>query len=179
MGSETKKKEPESRGQAVVIVSSDRAFTGTYQDESGPAAKSWLEDQGIRVKSVQVVPDRNDKLLEALEDAHQDDVHLIVVSGGTGIGPRDLTPQVVSRYADYEIPGFGEFIRAESLKYSPKAYLSRCGAWVIGSQVIVALAGSPKATREQLEILKDLIPAAIDAVRDQCDHRRSSKGKNK
>jgi molybdenum cofactor synthesis domain-containing protein len=166
---------PSIERTAVVIVSSDRAHQGVYQDQTGPAAQSWLEDHGFHIKKLLVVPDLEERLLDALENSHQDDVSLIVVSGGTGIGPRDRTPQVVNRYADYEIPGFGEFLRMESHQLTPKAYISRCGAWVIGSQLILALAGSPKATREQLEILKNLLPLALDALRDQCDHRRHKK----
>lgn len=169
--------------RAMVVVSSDRAFQKVYADEAGPVAKAWLEDHGFFVPKVLVVPDDREALLKALEDHHhdpekpQDSMDLIVVSGGTGLGPRDHSPQVIARYADYEIPGFGEIMRSESRSYSPKALLSRCGAWVIGTQLIIAVPGSPKATKEQLDICRDLIPAALKALKNQCDHPHPPKGK--
>jgi len=171
-----------SHSRALVVVSSDRASQQVYNDETGPCAKAWLEEHNFLVSKVLVIPDDNEALLKVLEDHHRDaerpheSVDLIVVSGGTGLGSRDHTPQVIAHYADYEIPGFGEMMRAESKKYSPKALLSRCGAWVIGTQLILAIPGSPKATREHLEICHELIPLALKALKDQCEHQ-SSKGK--
>jgi molybdenum cofactor synthesis domain-containing protein len=167
-----------SPSRAMVVVSSDRAAQNVYIDEAGPVAKAWLEDHGFEVPKVIIVPDDREALLNALEDHHHnpekphDSFDLIVVSGGTGLGTRDHSPQVIARYADYEIPGFGEIMRAESRKFSPKAFLSRCGAWVIGTQLILAIPGSPKATREQLDICRELIPAALKALKNQCDHHQ-------
>jgi molybdenum cofactor synthesis domain-containing protein len=97
----------------------------------------------------------------------------VVVSGGTGLGPRDLTPQAVAGIADYEVPGLGELLRRESEKYSRNAYLSRCGGWVLGQKLVLAVPGNPKAAVEQLGILEDLLPHVILSLRGECKHRRS------
>ena len=160
--------------RASVIVSSDRAHSGTYEDFSGPAAGSWLEIHGFAVQGVTVVPDEPHVLRETIHRAMEQQVDLVVVSGGTGLGPRDVTPQVLSDMCDYQIPGFGELLRQGSLKYSLNAYLSRCGAWVKGRTLILALPGNPKAVTEQLGLLEDLLPHALKSLRGRCDHRRKT-----
>ena len=160
---------------AVVLVASDRAHQGTYQDRSGPAAAAWLMDQGMAVQAVTILPDDRDALTHALDSCCArlaDELALVVISGGTGLGPRDVTPQVLNHFADYEIPGFGELLRRESLRYSLNAYLSRCGGWVRSGVLILALPGNPKAVVEQLEILRDLLPHALKSLKGRCDHRR-------
>jgi len=159
---------------ASVIVSSDRAFHGTYTDQSGPAAQGWLADHGYDVQGVQVVADDRAMLAEMVHAAVARDTQLIVISGGTGLGPRDITPQTLDDLCDYPIPGFGEMLRRESLKYSLNAYLSRCGGWVKGRSLMLALPGNPKAVVEQLSILQDLLPHALKAVAGTCDNRRST-----
>lgn len=160
----------------AVIVSSDRAHDGVYADRSGPAAIAWLETRGMRVVGKVVVPDGWDSLRDALANFIDSHVELIVVSGGTGLGPRDLTPQVLDQVCDYQVPGFGEFMRRESLKYTANAYMSRCGAWVKGHSFVLALPGSPKAVTEQLDILSDLLPHALKAMRGECAHRTPAEG---
>ena len=159
---------------ASVIVSSDRAFQGTYTDQSGPAAQEWLADHGYAVQGVQVVADDQGMLAETVSAAVARDTQLVVISGGTGLGPRDITPQTLDHLCDYQVPGFGEMLRRESLKYSLNAYLSRCGGWVKGRSLILALPGNPKAVVEQLSILQDLLPHALKAVAGTCDNRRST-----
>jgi molybdenum cofactor synthesis domain-containing protein len=159
---------------ASIIISSDRAFHGTYVDQSGPAAQGWLKGQGYTVKGIQVVADDRVMMAEVVNAAVSQDTSLIVISGGTGLGPRDITPQTLDEICDYAIPGFGEMLRRESLKYSLNAYLSRCGGWVKNRSLIVALPGNPKAVVEQLSILNDLLPHALKAVAGICDNRRST-----
>ncbi|HBQ21036.1 MAG: hypothetical protein A2Z91_09295 [Deltaproteobacteria bacterium GWA2_38_16] len=155
---------------SYVIVSSDRASQGTYEDKAGPAAQNWLCSNGYKNKGVVIIPDNpkilRDKLLEILET-----VDVVVVSGGTGLGPRDITPQTLRDLSDYEIPGFGERLRQESLKYSLNSYLSRCGGYVKNDKLILALPGNPKAVTEQLDILSELLPNAVCALRGECKHR--------
>ncbi len=158
--------------QVAVIVSSDRAHAGTYVDESGPAAAAWLEEHGFAVASITVVADEPADLNGAIIGAK--DADLIVLSGGTGISPRDVTPQTLDAICDYAIPGIGELLRAGSLKYSLNAYLSRCGGWVKDGQLILALPGNPKAVVEQLGIVADLLPHAVTAVKGKCHHRRKT-----
>lgn len=160
--------------QAAVVVSSDRAHAGTYEDLSGPAAATWLETHGFRVTDVTVIPDEPQALRETLHRLMDQRADLIVVSGGTGLGPRDLTPQVLTDVCDYDVPGFGELLRQGSLRYSKNAYLSRCGAWVKGRTLLLGLPGNPKAVVEQLGLLDDLLPHALKSLRGQCAHRRKT-----
>lgn len=155
---------------AHVIISSDRASAGAYEDRSGPAVCDWLTNNHFAVPPRQVVADDRDALLKALQQTEGAD--LVVISGGTGLGPRDITPQVLEEYCDYIIPGFGEMLRAESLKYSLNSYLSRCGGYVRGSVLYLAIPGSPEAAVEQLGILRDLLPHALKSLKGNCDHRR-------
>ncbi|MBI2646200.1 MAG: MogA/MoaB family molybdenum cofactor biosynthesis protein [Deltaproteobacteria bacterium] len=160
----------EKHYKSYVIVSSDRAAHGTYKDEAGPAAEKWLKKNGYQNSGVKVIPDDEERIrMEVLITLNETD--LLVVSGGTGLGPRDVTPQIVKSIAEYEIPGFGELLRQESLKYSLNSYLSRCGGYVKNNKLILALPGNPKAVTEQLNILKDLLPNALCALRGECKHR--------
>jgi molybdenum cofactor synthesis domain-containing protein len=160
----------------TVIVSSDRASDGTYEDRAGPAAAEWLAARGFDVLAKTVVPDEIPALREQLEVDVARGARLVVISGGTGLGPRDVTPQMLDAACDYAIPGFGELLRAESLKYSKNAYLSRCGGWVKERALVLALPGNPKAVVEQLAILEDLLPHALDSLRGACKHRRKTAG---
>jgi molybdopterin biosynthesis enzyme MoaB len=81
---------------------------------------------------------------------------------------------VLDKVCDFAVPGFGEMLRAGSLKYSLNAYLSRCGGWVKGRALVLALPGNPKAVTEQLGIMKDLLPHALQSVRGECKHRRKT-----
>jgi molybdenum cofactor synthesis domain-containing protein len=160
------------RHNVLVVVSSDRASSGTYEDKSGPAAREWLTEHGYTCRDVVVIPDNAEQLSEVVQTAVQSDIDFIIVSGGTGIGPTDLTPQTLNGICEYEVPGFGEMLRKESLKYSLNSYLSRCGGWVLRKKLIFALPGNPKAVKEQLDILQELLPHAVDAVQGKCKHRR-------
>lgn len=160
------------KNTAAIIVSSDRAHTGTYEDLSGPAAKDWLEAKGFEVSGKVVVPDEAGPLREMLDTYVSRGVNLVVVSGGTGLGPRDITPQVLEAACDYQVPGFGEMMRRGSLKHTMNAYLSRCGGWVKGRTLVLALPGNPKAVVEQLDIMADILPHALKSMHGKCGDRR-------
>lgn len=160
--------------KAAVIVTSDRASAGTYADESGPAAAEWLEARGYALLHTVVVADDQNAVVNALLSALDHKADLVVTSGGTGLGPRDVTPQALDRACDYHVPGIGELLRRDSLKYSLNAYLSRCGGWVKERTLILALPGNPKAVVEQLDILADILPHALASVRGECKHRRKT-----
>lgn len=155
-----------------VIVCSDRASSGTYEDKSGPAASAWLSAHNYFCKDVVVIPDNAEMLTEVVQTMSSSDLDFIVISGGTGLGPTDITPQTLDAVCDYEVPGFGEMLRQQSLKYSLNSYLSRCGGWVLNRKLIFALPGNPKAVTEQLDILQELLPHAIESVQGKCKHRR-------
>jgi molybdenum cofactor synthesis domain-containing protein len=161
-----------SHYKAYVIISSDRAAQGIYEDRSGPAVVEWLTRNQYRCENLAVVPDLREPLVDCVAAATDASSDLVIISGGTGLGPRDITPQVLASICDYEIPGFGELMRKESLKYSLNAYLSRCGGFVKQRSLILAVPGNPKAAVEQLEALADLLPQAIESIHGRCKHRR-------
>jgi len=160
---------------AAVIISSDRAHQGTYEDKSGPAIKNWIEkNELLSLEKLSVLPDDAEILKSTVtNDTVSHDV--VIVCGGTGLGPRDISPQAIKSIADYNIPGIGEMLRTESLKYSLNSYLSRCGGWVKNQKLILALPGNPKAVCEQLDMLKDLLPHILQSLKGECKHRRRTK----
>ncbi len=164
----------EKTNTSYVIVSSDRAYSKTYDDQAGPAAIHWLATHGFNNLGKSLVPDDPEQLRQELL-GHLNEADLVVVSGGTGLGPKDITPQTLRLFCDYEIAGFGELLRYESVKYSLNSYLSRCGGYVKNGKLILALPGNPKAVTEQLDILGDLLSNAICALRGECTHRNRPK----
>lgn len=146
----------------AVITLSDRAFEGVYEDKSGPMAVRLLEDffsgQGRPVHfERQVIPDNPDQLGEIIRRYSGDEFDFIFTTGGTGIGLRDITPEVVKRMIDKEIPGIMELIRYKYGSVHPNALLSRGVAGVIGRSLIYTLPGSVKAVHEYLaEITKTM-----------------------
>jgi cyclic pyranopterin monophosphate synthase len=148
---------------AALVVLSDRANKGDYEDKSGPMLKTCLQACGASIVDLTVLPDEKEQLithLRALVEIQKP--QLIITSGGTGIGPRDITPDVFDAVCDRIVPGFGELLRHDSARYYTKfAWLSRCLAGIIGQTLIVALPGSPKAVKESLLILEDLLPHAL------------------
>jgi molybdenum cofactor synthesis domain-containing protein len=165
---------PKAPLRAAVIVTSDRAHAGTYDDQAGPAAVRWLAAKGFDLIDKVVIPDDGATIVDTLVAMVDKKVDLVVTSGGTGLSPRDVTPQALDRACDYHVPGIGELLRQESLKYSLNAYLSRCGGWVKERTLVLALPGNPKAVTEQLDILAELLPHALSAVRGECKHRRKT-----
>lgn len=143
-----------------IITMSDRAFKGEYQDKGGPAIRDALEafflQTGIGVNITNaILPDEAPQLKAALRDARDSDIHAVFTTGGTGISPRDITPDVVLRMADTTIPGIMEVIRVKYGMDNPKAALSRTVAAVMGQTLVYSIPGSPKGVVEYMEeILK-------------------------
>lgn len=150
-----------------IVTVSDRAFKGIYEDQSGPAVKDWLESA---IKStyeieVRVVPDEQEQIEAVFVDlADSEKCHLIVSSGGTGPAKRDVTPEATLAIADRVMDGFGERMRAISLKYVPTAILSRQVGVLRGESLIVNLPGQPKAIKETLDELFEAIPYCIELM---------------
>jgi molybdopterin adenylyltransferase len=149
---------------AAILVVSDRAFRGERQDASGPAIADALA--GFEVVARQIVPDDRGAIAEALMRlADEVGADLILTSGGTGIAPRDVTPEATRDVLDFEIPGLAETMRAKSFDITPTAALSRGVAGARGSSLILNLPGSPKGAVECLQFVLPAIPHAIQLLR--------------
>ena len=134
-----------------VVTLSDKGSKGQRVDESGPVVRGMLEAIG-QVTHVLILPDDIDSIVGILTDwSDQEQLNLIVTTGGTGLTPRDVTPQATLQVIDYEVPGMAEVMRIESLKKTPHAMLSRAVVGVRKQTMIINLPGSPKAARENLE----------------------------
>lgn len=146
--------------RARVITCSDAASRGERQDRSGPAVRSLLEAAGFMVDAIVVVSDDADAIATAIESATGDGACLVVTTGGTGIAPRDVTPEATLRVCDRAIPGFGELMRATSRMGA----LSRAQAAARGTALIVNLPGSVNGATECFHAVAHLIPHALELL---------------
>ncbi len=157
--------------RVAIITISDSSVAGTREDRSGPALVHWAMEKGWQVEQSALVPDDATKIAVLLVDiATSGMVDVAITTGGTGVAPRDLTPEATRSIADREIPGFGELMRAEGLTKTRFAPLSRGGAFTRGDMLIVNLPGSPKGAVESLEAVAGLIPHAVDLLHGKTEH---------
>ena len=144
-----------------VLTLSDKGSQGQRVDESGPVVEDLLAPVG-EVVHVAILPDDLESIASLLIAwTDQEDLDLIVTTGGTGLSPRDVTPQATMQVIDYEIPGMAEAMRMQSLQKTPHAMVSRAVVGVRKQTMIVNLPGSPKAARENLETLLPALPHAL------------------
>ena len=136
---------------AKVITVSDRSARGERPDGSGPMVKTLLEEAGYQVVDCIIVPDELEEIAQALRQGAQEDVALILTTGGTGFAPRDVTPEATLSVVERQTPGIPEAMRAASMRITPRAMLSRSVAGILKRTLIVNLPGSPKAAKENLE----------------------------
>ncbi|SFJ95119.1 molybdenum cofactor biosynthesis protein B [Cellulomonas sp. KH9] len=149
---------------AVVVTVSDRAAAGTYDDVSGPVLVDGLRALGLVVTDRVVVPDGM-PVERALRQAVASGADLVLTTGGTGLGPRDLTPEATLAVVDRTVPGIAEALRADGARRGvPGALLSRGVAGVAGRTLVVNVAGSPGAARDALEVLAGVLPHALSQL---------------
>jgi len=157
--------------RAAIITVSDSAAAGTSEDVSGPVARNALEAIGFTIASVSVIPDGVESVSAELERLAET-VSLIVTTGGTGLSPRDLTPEGTRAVLDREIPGMAEAMRADTYGKVPFGMLSRGVSGLRGTCVIVNLPGSPKAVDEGLSVIGPVLVHAVEiASGDHGRHR--------
>lgn len=147
--------------QVGIITISDRASAGDYADLGGPALKDAAQERGWQVLAEAIIPDDANRIQETLRSFAKQGCALILTTGGTGIGPRDVTPEAVRGIMRVELPGFGEVMRAKSMKITPNAILSRNLAAVVDGSLVIALPGKPSGAVECLGFVHGAIPHAV------------------
>src|SRR5215472_16043322 len=147
--------------QVGIITISDRASAGEYADLGGPALKQVAQKIGWHVLVEAIVPDEMARIQETIRSFATQGCGLILTTGGTGIGPRDVTPEAIRAIMLVELPGFGEVMRAESMKITPNAILSRNLAAVVDQALVIALPGKPNGAVECLSFVQGAIPHGV------------------
>lgn len=151
-----------------IIVASDKGSRGERVDRSGELIRDMMEDNGYQVVEKLVVPDEFETLkTEMIKFADQKKVHLILTTGGTGFSPRDVTPEATMAIVEREAPGIPEAMRQASLAITPKAMLSRGRAGIRKRTLIVNLPGSPKAVKENLEVVLRALKHGLDILNEE------------
>jgi molybdopterin adenylyltransferase len=163
----------------AIVTVSDKSSRGEREDAGGPAIRETLAslDVDINVVDYRVVADEQPAIAEVLFHlSERPDLDLIITTGGTGLAPRDVTPQATLGAIDYEVPGIAEAMRAASMKVTPAGMLSRAVAGVRHGKLIINLPGNPKAVRENLQAIAAALPHAISTLRGEVgEHTRPAR----
>ncbi|MDA8126083.1 MAG: MogA/MoaB family molybdenum cofactor biosynthesis protein [Deltaproteobacteria bacterium] len=152
--------------RAVVITVSDKGSRGEREDLSGPELTAMLQKAGIDIVGRRIIPDEQDQIRSALrKESDGGQVDLIVTTGGTGVSPRDVTPDATLAVIDRQIPGMAEEMRRASAAITPHAMISRAVVGIRGRTLIINLPGSPKGARENLAVLMPALRHAIEKIK--------------
>jgi molybdopterin adenylyltransferase len=152
--------------RAAIITLSDKGFKGEREDESGTVIRELIAEIGASVVLYEVLPDERKTIVDALKRlSDSGETDLILTTGGTGVAPRDVTPEATRDVVERELPGMAEAMRAESLKKTPHAMISRAIAGIRKQTLIVNLPGSPKAVRENLAVVLPALRHAIEKIK--------------
>ena len=144
-----------------IITISDRASARDYEDLGGPALKEAMQKAGWQVLSEAIIPDDTTRIQETIRSFSRQGCGLILTTGGTGVGPRDVTPEAVRAIMRVELPGFGEVMRVESMKITPNSILSRSLAAIVDFSLVIALPGKPSGAVECLGFVQGAIPHGV------------------
>ncbi len=163
-----------------IVTISDGVWHGKRSDESGKAIRDSLSLLNSRVVKYEVIPDEVDIIASKLAEwADEGGVDIILTTGGTGLGPRDVTPEATISIVDKIVPGFAEMMRARTFSKTPLSLLSRAVAGVRRKCLIINLPGSPKAVRECLEVILPAIPHAVEIIKGEVtEHIAPGSGKD-
>jgi molybdenum cofactor synthesis domain-containing protein len=157
--------------RAAIVTVSDSVVAGTREDRSGPALRDRVHALGWMVSAMELVADESGEIAGILGRlADSGEVAVILTTGGTGVAPRDVTPEATRGVIEREIPGLGELMRAEGLKLTPTAVLSRGLAGIRGRTLIVNLPGSPKGAVESFDAIAKLVPHILDLLEGRTSH---------
>ena len=163
-----------------ILTISDKGWRGQRYDESGKAIRDSLSQLDSRVAKYEVIPDEAEVIADKLAQwADEGSVDVILTTGGTGLGPRDVTPEATLSVVDKTVPGLAEAMRVETFKMAPTSILSRAVAGVRGRCLIINLPGSPKAVRECLQVILPVIPHAVEIIKGEVtEHAAPSQGRD-
>jgi molybdopterin adenylyltransferase len=152
--------------KVAILTISDKGSKGEREDSSGPLIQEMVKDLPAEVVHYEIIPDEKEIIVQALKkSADQLKADLILTTGGTGMSPRDVTPDATLQVVERQVPGFAEAMRAESLKKTPHAMISRAIAGIRGSTLIVNLPGSPKSVKENLAVILPALPHALSKLK--------------
>ncbi len=152
--------------RTAIITLSDKGSGGEREDESGMVIREMIADIGASAVHYEILPDEKSKIIETLiRFSDSVNIELILTTGGTGVAPRDVTPEATLAVIDRQLPGMAEAMRAESLKKTPRAMISRAVVGIRKKTLIANLPGSPRAVRENLVVILPALPHAIEKIK--------------